>query len=347
MERGTNVTQPPEYQPPAGQPSYGQPSYGQPSYGQPSHGQPPAQPTYGQPPASPPGYGQPPSPQPVPVYPPPSGAPAYPPAPGYPGGSGYPGAPAYPGQPGAPGVPGQPGVPATGWPPPPPPKRSRAGLIIGVVVGVVVLLCAICIVALVVSGNLYVIRGASSTATAPSGGDKSTQPRPAAHFTGDLRDILIKPPAGAQTGKPNAANEDGTVTLENAASFLYDTQTFGPSQLRSFGYSRGAMVAFAQNGYQITSALFQFNDTNGASRTLLSIIQGYENDPTLTGKGPLPGVPDVRYVQPSQTLGAGLHVIITYYARNDMYGSVLYYSQDVASPDVLAPFVSQQLALLP
>jgi hypothetical protein len=211
-----------------------------------------------------------------------------------------------------------------------------------------VLLCAIGIVALVASGNLYVIRGVASS-TAPSGGDKTvaTQPRFAAHFTGDLRDILIKPPAGAQTGKPNAANEDGTVTLENAASFLYSTEAFGPGQLRSFGYSRGAMVAFSQKGHQITSALFQFNDANGASRTMQSIIQGYENDPTLTGKGTLPGVPDVRYVQPSQTLGAGLHVIITYYARNDLYGSVVYYSQDVASPNVLAPFVSQQLALLP
>jgi hypothetical protein len=232
-------------------------------------------------------------------------------------------------------------VPAAGWPPVPPPKRSRVGLIIGVVAGVIVLLCAVGIVALVATGNVTVFTEANAP---PASGGNTTA---ATHFTGDLRDILIKPPAGAETGKPNAANDDGTVTLENAASFLYSTAAFGPSQLRSFGYSRGAMVAFAQNGYQITSALFQFQDDNGASKTLLSIIQGYESDPTVTGKGALPGVTGVRYVQPSQTLGNGLHVIISYYSHKDLYGSVLYYSQDVASPGVLTPFVSQQLALLP
>jgi hypothetical protein len=243
-------------------------------------------------------------------------------------------------------VPGQPGA-ATGWPPVPPQKKSRTGLIVGLIIGAVVLLllCGIGIVALVANSGSTNTPDAANT---PTSGGRTTTTTPAeTHFTGDLRSILIQPPAGAQTGKPNAASDDGTVTLENAASFLYYTQASGPSQLRTFGYSRGAMVAFAQNGHQVTSALFQFKDSAGADKTLQSIISGYENDPTLTKKGMLPGVSNVRYVQPSQTFGTGLHVIITYYSHNDLYGSVLYYSQDVADPSVLTPFVSQQLALLP
>jgi hypothetical protein len=225
-----------------------------------------------------------------------------------------------------------------------PPKKSRTGLIVGLVIGAVVLLvlCAVGIGALALSNNKQG-GSASSGAQAPT----VSQPPPAEkHFTGDLRTILIKPPAGAQTVKPNSASEDGTVTLENAASFLYYTQANAAAQLTSFGYVKGAMVAFVQNGHQVTSALFQFKDSAGANRTYQSIVDGYEKDPTLTQKGALPGVPNVRYGLSGQTI-SGLHVIIAYYVRNDLYGSLLYFNQDAVTTDMLAPFVSQQLALLP
>jgi hypothetical protein len=347
-ETGYNVTQPPAGpppygqptpdQPPYGQPSYGQPSYGQPpaqpsygqpqygqppaqpSYGQPQYGQPPAQPSYGQPPYGQPQYGQPPSAEPT-AYPPASGAPSYPGAP-----------PAYPGAPSA-----YPGA-AAGYPVAPP-KKSRTGLIIGLVIGAVVLLvlCAVGIGALALSNNKGGISANSGT---------SAPPTTEKHFTGDLRDILIKVPAGAQKVRPNSASEDGTVTLESAASFLYYTQPNAAAQLSSFGYVKGAMVAFLQNGHQVTSALFQFKDSAGANRTYQSIVDGYEKDPTLGEKGVLPGVPNVRYALSTQTV-SGLHAIIAYYVRNDLYGSVLYFNQDAVTAQMLAPFVSQQLALLP
>jgi hypothetical protein len=312
------VTQPPEYQPPAqppyaqppqtGQTQYGQPQYGQSQYGQPQYGEPPTRVEYGQPPV--PQYGQP---------------------------------PAYPQQP---GIPPQPGAaPVAGWPAAAP-ARKRNGLIIGLVIGAIglLVLCVLGVGAALWFGN----KGRASLSTsAPTGRAPSAKPPAGTHFTGDLRTILLKAPAGAQTGKPNSANDDGTVSLENAASFLYFNQAGAANQLRSFGYARGAMVAFSQSGYQVTSALFQFQDASGANRVLQSIIQGYESDPALVKKGNVPGAATVRYVQPSQTIGAGLHVIIAYYAHDDLYGSVLYYSQDVADPSVLTPFVTQQLALLP
>ena len=110
--------------------------------------------------------------------------------------------------------------------------------------------------------------------------------------------------------------------------------------------SRAPWWRSARTAHQVTSALFQFKDAAGANRTYQSIVDGYEKDPTLGQKGPLPGVPNVRYAQSNQTI-SGLHVIIAYYLRNDLYGSVLYYSQDAAGPDVLAKYVTQQLALLP
>jgi len=224
----------------------------------------------------------------------------------------------------------------------PPSKRSRGSLIAAMVIGAVagVVLCPIGAGVLVYVANLYSGGGTSVPAPTLSRGNPLEH-----HFTGDLRDILIKPPAGTRVAKPAAANADGTVTLENAATFLYGLRLTAAAQLRSDGYVKGAMATFVQDGHQVASALFLFRDSGGASRTYQSVAQGYESDPAVAEKGALPGVSNVRYTRLAKPID-GMFVIVAYYTHNDMYGTVVYYSPDAAGPEVLAPYVSQQLDLL-
>ena len=129
------------------------------------------------------------------------------------------------------------------------------------------------------------------------------------------------------------------------AAFLYGLTFAAAPQLRSDGYVRGAMATFVQDGHQVASALFLFRDAGGASRTYQSVSQGYESDPAVADKGELPGASNVRYVRLAKPIN-GRHVIAAYYTHNDLYGSVVYYSPDVVGPQMLTPYVSQQLALL-
>jgi hypothetical protein len=206
---------------------------------------------------------------PVPSVSPPMSAPPYAPPPyGGPPMSAPPYAPQYSAQQYS--APPYPYQPYSGAFPvqPPPAKPHRVGLIVTVIV-VILLLCAG-----VGLGGLWwlgssIPTAAGSAPTAAHSQATEQTPSPSASpsptpFTGDLRTLLLKPPAGSSPWD-NPISPDGRLSLDQASS-LFKDKAAAKRRFESYGYQGGAVVTWINpDDTDVSIKLYQFKTSDNAN----------------------------------------------------------------------------------
>jgi len=180
---------------------------------------------------------------------------------------GYGPPPAY----GPPGYPPQPPPGYPGAPYPPPPKRSRTGLIVGIIVGVLVLCIGGGVAAAVLVNQQLKNNNANPTGGTNTGGTPTqgqSQPptagptTPPSDFTGDLRQLLVPRPSGADPWE-DFPSKDGNLDLDTAADLFQDPGAM-KNDLRDQHFRRGAVMHWTQGRVDVLIILFQFEDGSDA-----------------------------------------------------------------------------------
>jgi len=233
------------------------------------------------------------------------------------------------------GYAGYPGYPPYGFPPPPVTPKRRTGLWIGLAAGLVALLLVCGGI-----GSVFVLRATRvqhATPVATTGPTRQPTGTPAGtDLTGPLTSLLLAVPAGA-AALHNFGNPDGTMSSRQAAA-AYDDVDKVAADFDSFGYQRGAVIAWDDKHRTVYIELYQFaSDTQAAG--WLAWYRTSKDDV-------LPGVASSRVLSIAPDAdGWGETVIAAY--RHDIVLNMWTTSKgadDVAAAEAIA---TQQFARLP
>jgi hypothetical protein len=131
-------------------------------------------------------------------------------------------------------------------------------------------------------------------------------------FHGDLRSLLLAPPAGT-TATKGLGGDDFTVTLNQAAAFY---AVNGQIYLFNLGFQRGASWKWTNGGVTVLIVLLQFDNEVDAFRWKAGDVGQQAEDPRVGAQADLPTIAGARYAV--QAKPNDLFTVRVYVSRNDI-----------------------------
>jgi hypothetical protein len=127
----------------------------------------------------------------------------------------------------------------------------------------------------------------TTTAPRPTTPPPTTTQPATGGFDGDLRELLVPRPSGANPWA-EPPDEDGALDIDEAADLFRDEGAM-KNDLESLNFRRGAVMHWNDDGLDVLIILFQFEEDDGAqgyvSSTSRSGIEGYEDRGSFGGIG--------------------------------------------------------------
>jgi hypothetical protein len=189
--------------------------------------------------------------------------------------------------------------------------------------------------------------GASAPAVTPTPTPSPT-PTPAptqTQFTGDLRKLLLKPPA---TSHPFAKpiSKDGTLNQAQAAA-LFTNPTRAAQLLTEEHFVIGAVEQWHdRDNTEVDIQLFQFAD--GGADAWLDLQQlGYGGDASLAADGVIDGVAGSACFVDKKVDSLGFVGTLGLASRNDIFMVVTVFQPNKANRPAAITIMKNQYALLP
>jgi hypothetical protein len=173
-------------------------------------------------------------------------------------------------------------------------------------------------------------------------------PTSAGPFHGDLRTLLVPRPAGStKDSNEGNGNDDGTVTIEQAAQ-TYSDADFGLTHMREFGYQQGATESWHEaDDYSVQIVLFQFATSTDTAEFVSKLEDGGDSDDYWNTRGDVPQVPTGRYYVSAEKNDNGNYNFEIWFSHNDVAARMNAFGPDATDVEKLKTLAQKQFALLP
>jgi hypothetical protein len=156
-------------------------------------------------------------------------------------------------------------------------------------------------------------------------------------FSGDLRTLLVSPPAGSSPWA-TPASTDGTLTLDQAAG-LFKDKNQALTNLPALGFKQGAIVQWTSDTEDVEIRLYQLGDPISAQRLASGVIAADMNDPQRENLGGIAVIPGAELFEIPTPNAQGHRAIFGTFAQHDIFVNLRIYQ---TNPDVAA---AEQLAI--
>jgi hypothetical protein len=201
----------------------------------------------------------------------------------------------------------------------PAPRRRRTGLLLALVAAGLAVAVLLGIGSFIAVSTIRRIAHLAPASTSPEPA-KTASLHPSlaeAHFTGDLRDLLLQPPPGTNP-MTLSGSSDGHISLNQYAATFYDKQ-FMSDKLETLDFQSGAEVRWrASDGTIVDIVLVQLGDATKANSFIATLQFGDQSAEGLTTDGYFAGIPLGRYFVYETPDTDGYVILRAAYTKNDI-----------------------------
>jgi hypothetical protein len=223
------------------------------------------------------------------------------------------------------------------------PPRRRSGLL---TIGSYALIVALAAAAAAVTDFRFWSTPTASVAaktvaspTVSSAAVATTPPRP--DFDGDLRSLLLPRPRSAKAQLSDHESTEGNVSLDQA------TKVFGDTDLRAFGFKRGATTGWSDTkGYVVFIDLYQMDTDDHATDFLSATQRAVADSSDLESTAYFDGITNARWFIDKKKPGIKQQMYALF-RRGPMWTLIGVYCPTKPDISVLTALVNEQYGRLP
>jgi hypothetical protein len=187
----------------------------------------------------------------------------------------------------------------------------------------------------------------TASTTPPSAGPTTAAPSPThTDFFGDLRTLLLTPPANSSPFD-QPLSKDGTLNADEIAR-LYPNPNDVKQNLENDGFQSAAVAQWVnRDSTSVEIKLYAFGEDDGAGAWSSAEALAYTNDPTLYDESPISGIDTSTLVVDPTPDSNGDILTVAIAVRHNIAMKIFVYQLHKATESVTITLAQQQFARLP